>query len=340
MPDTIIGIGNSSFYKCAIKSITLGPKVEILDTHAFQFSKLEIADLSKTKIKVPQGIYHFWGTNLKTILLSDCMELLPHFFLALTKITELTFPRNLKSIEVGALACIPELKVLKSNCPDIVIYRRIAYSSDFKTLIKCPVDFNEPLAPTIVNISDCGAFSSCKFVSFVLDPQVQKLGGRMFRACLLLQSVDLSKSIATELPFEIFYDCKKLTNLILPDTVNSISGSIFFNGKIINFKIPPSVKYLDPNTFLSADVGTIEYCGLYLLNVTAPSNSILKTNTIYPNRYFLQQTTFSKELTGCFPERTPFPTSSAISKHFPSCLHNIYSFSSFPSYLLFVLIIS
>lgn len=341
MPDTIIGIGDSSFYNCSIKSITLGPKVEILGTCAFQYSKLEVADLSKTRIRVPKGIYHFYETHLVSISLPDCLEFLPHFFISFTNITEFTFPRNLKFIDQGALSCISKLNVLKSNCPDIVIYRGVAYSSDFKTLIKCPVDMKEPLAPTVVNISDCGSMSSCKFVNFVLDAAVQNLGSRMFRACPFLESVDLSSSIATVLPFESFVDCMKLVNIILPDTLISLSFNIFCLCQLPILKIPSSVSYMDPNTFLYSQIHTIEYCGFHLLNVSAPLNCILKTNTKYTEKYFMQQTDFLRNLTSCLPERTPFPIATKIPKNIASCVQRAYSsVQLLPYCMLFAIIIS
>lgn len=332
---------NYSFYNCSLKSITLGPRVEIIKTCAFQDSKLEFADLSNTKLKKFQGIYHFCYTKLLSIRLPDCLEQLPHFFISYTNITEFTFPKNLKYIDDGALSCIPKLNILKSNCPDIVIYRGIAYSRDFKTLIKCPVYMNEPLAPTVISVSPCGAMSCCKFVSFALEVEIQKFGSRMFRACPFLESVDLSKSIASELPYETFYECKKLINLTLPDTLISFDYWIFGEGKITNLKIPSSVRYLVSNSLEFSDIGSIEYCGLYLLNVEAPSNTILKTNINYSYPDFMKRTDFKRVLSTCPPERTPLPIATLIPKIYPSCMHREYSLlASLPLYMISVIIIS
>lgn len=90
---------------------------------------------------------------------------------------------------------------------------------------------NIKIPNTVIGI-DSYAFESSSLTSITLPDSVEVIGNRLFKDCLNLKSVDLSKTSITAIQGSTFDGCKSLTEVLLPETVRTVNSYAFRNTAI------------------------------------------------------------------------------------------------------------
>lgn len=124
--------------------------------------------------------------------------------------------------------------------------------------------FGENMSITSLTVNteviERGAFYDCdNLESVVIGPEVREIGGLAFVGCDNLVSVTFNNNRITELRGQTFDDCKKLTSLTIPASINRLAA---------NFLQQRSTYYVPGGTEMHYDVPP------FTLTVLAPKGSI------------------------------------------------------------------
>lgn len=303
------------------------------------YSNIKFANLSNTKLTNSIGDSVFISSLLEEILLPDSLEVFGYEFLSFTPLRKIIIPRSLKEFKPYCFIGLKNLTVIESNSPNFVVYDGVLYSSDFQKVYRVPSNFTGQLSPTTKHGEYySSAFSGCLFSYYKVEARLETLGNSMFRYCLNLKEIDLSNTIVTNLPPEIFNECN-IDKLTLPDTLQSISNSLCAHGSIKKLIIPASVRSVGNSIFISARIDYIEYCGDHELDCQAVGMPTLFVSSLYNYGTFLGFNAFSRTLSGCLPARTPIMTPSRTPICFESfSCFKIQNFLSYSIYFFFLII--
>lgn len=226
------------------------------------------------------------------------------------------------SFQKYCLLDLENLNIIESDSPNFIVYDGVLYSSDFQTVYRVPANFTGQLEHTTKFVAECAVFSGCTFSEYKVEARLETLGNSMFRNCRNLRSIDLSNTIATICPTEIFNNCN-IENLILPDTLIYIANYLNVFGSITKLVIPASVRVIAKDVLYIASIQSIEYCGVYQLDCTAVGTPNLLVSSHYNYNSFFGFTSFSNTLTECLPARTPIMTPSRT----PICYKSVSCFN-------------
>lgn len=92
------------------------------------------------------------------------------------------------------------------------------------------------------------AFYATGLTSVTIPDSVKTLGGYVFANSKSLESVILGSG-CENIPDCAFKECWKLTNIILPEVIKTISDGAFYNCKFARIKLPNSVTFIGANIF-------------------------------------------------------------------------------------------
>lgn len=206
-----------------------GKKVVGIDSHTFKgddINSVEVGDNVKWI-----GDYAFSGCqNLTSVDLGKSVESLgEEVFANCTELTYCKFSPVLKS--VGSLMFGNNDKItdidLNGNS-NFKVVDGVIYSSDMSVLYE--------------------TLLSADLSSYSLPKTITELKPMAFYGQKEMKSIKLNSSIKT-IPYACFGMCSGLTELVIPDSVESISGSILFGTSVKVVKIPKSVKVIDDKAF-------------------------------------------------------------------------------------------
>lgn len=161
--------------------------------------KLKYANLSQTKITRFTGNYHFRSSDLELIELPSCLEVIPHFIFAYSKLKSLTLPPSVTKIDPGGLCGCYFLTEINCNPdnPYFTVVDGILYSKDITMLVKYPQDCNKTFLPSVTSFSHVGCFAGTNITEFNCPRSIKSFGSRSFHKCPVLKVINLSQSPAT-----------------------------------------------------------------------------------------------------------------------------------------------
>ena len=296
------------------------------------------ADFSNSKCKTFSGILIFINSALERIIYPQGFEVIPNRMFYSCQFRNFTFKKEFLVEQDYPLLINKHLDLLISENENIVIYNRVAYTSDYKTLILYSANGNTPILPYVEKISTWGGFSGCNFENFTLDLPIRVFPTWIFSDCDNLINLDISKSLITVLPKDFVSRCTKLQTLTLPDTLQSIRSYSFFSCTIQKLIIPPSIRSIANDGFKQVTILSIEYCGLIKFDTVITTTGVIKVNTNYAYSSCFGREDLLKTLDSCLPARTPLPTvfPSPICKL--SCVNRVSSgFFSMSQLYVFIL---
>ncbi len=156
-------------------------------------------------------------------------------------LTSIAVPDSVETIEEGAFySCILlETVVLPDTLTDFPKY--LFYANRKLTVINFP---------SALETVGYGAFYSCSALpSITLPSLVSSIGERAFSYCDSIVTLDLSNTIITEVPADMFIRGNKLDAVYLPDTVKTISATAFRDCLLNSINLPEGLETLGNNAF-------------------------------------------------------------------------------------------
>ena len=158
---------------------------------------------------------------------------------------------NGSKLIIGNVSKIGVAVLSNSNLAYVKISNTVS-SIDTAAFYNCKnlehVEFeNDSILETIKD----NVFNGSGLKSIEIPKSVTTIGNNAFTSCTNLSSVTFEKnSKLKSIGNIIFYDDTKLTNIELPNSLESIGANVFTNTSIVNLKIPGSVKEIASSAFV------------------------------------------------------------------------------------------
>ena len=306
LPDTVVSIGRQAFNNCsALETIVIPEGVVNLGYRAFAgCSKLSSVTLPLSWTECPsyngnytgysyQGGLFYGCSSLKNLVLPEGMEVIPAYALAYANYLEtVQLPSTLKSLrDYEFLNC---QKLQSVTIPEgITELPSHVFGSCYAL-----TEVNLPESMTAIGQF---AFDNCSALETIVIPEgVESLGYRAFAGCSKLSSVTLPVSW-TNCPSNnsnyggssyqgnLFYGCKALTELTLPEGMETIPDYAFYNCQYLQkVNLPTSMKSFGKQIF--------SYCSA-LQSIAVPEGVTELTAYQFSNCKALTQVTLPASLT-------------------------------------------
>lgn len=239
LPDSIVEIGGYCFYQSLLRSINIPSSINIIRNLAFYLSRIQYIDLSGTKSSNLLEDYVFYVSDLENVALPISLKKIPLGTFLMTHLRNITIPENVEIIETRSFAGCNELTEIISKSRFFKVHNGILYSSDYKTLYIYPSSYTIDILPSVKILSGAKSFRGCTFSKFILNNSIKVFEMEIFRECYNVEYIDLSAAYATSLPHAMFYECRSLKTLILPDTITTIGDAAFSKSALQTIYIPP-----------------------------------------------------------------------------------------------------
>ena len=248
----LLTIGENAFENCsALSSVAIPDKVSIIPEYAFyncsvlsqvslpkQLATIEVAAFMNCKslssIILPEGL-----TTIEGAAFYDC------------NLTNLLLPQSLRTIGEGVVTVG-------------------ATTSDYHGAFEKNSNLTTITIPQSVTTLGSDAFAECAALSQVtLSEGLTTIGARAFYNCSALKTIQLPKSINSlvsafshcgleeiEIPENVlildgtFYECNKLTKVILPSSLTTIDDNSFYNcTSLTSITLPQTVRFIGSSAF-------------------------------------------------------------------------------------------
>ena len=170
------------------------------------------------------------------------------------ELENLTLPSTLVTIEKFAFYCCRQLKTVDfTRCKHLKEIGENAFDHCEK--------LQNIVLPDSVTFIGQEAFASCKALRLVVLPaSLEKLEDNVFRGCEKLEEVDFSLSTQLKRIGDKTFDyCKKLQNIVLPDSVTFIGQKAFVSCKALRLVVlPASLEKLEDEVFYFSDLDNLD----------------------------------------------------------------------------------
>lgn len=256
---------------------------------------LKFIDLRPSKSHNFSSTRIFLGSKIENALLSDDLTVITSGMFAYTKLKNITITKRIKFIDDLAFWGCPELEEFISESPYFKTYCKALYSRDLKTLIGYPCNSFVDILPTTKVISGVKGFSSTSFVKFIFNVSILTLERHAFRECYSLEFVDMSCTKIKSLGDATFYDCRKLKQIILPETLTSIHSNFTFGRCPIDLLILPRYIVSAEGAFRDSLIKHVAYCGINNISGTLPDDVIVHVTSQFQFGKFLNHSISYKD---------------------------------------------
>ncbi len=265
-------IGENAFANAkSLVAVNLPASLIYFNANAFvgngKLAKVTVDKDSKYFKAVGNSVYSADGKTLAfvsdakatTVAIANGTEAIGfNAFVNAPKVSEITFPATLKTIEFKAL---DETVWFEAQSGAVyagpVFYRDKGITGKFavnagttaiaESAFQNSKLTNITLPGSLVEIGK-GAFYNSALTSIAIPDSVTEIGSDAFGACKDLKSVKLSKSIS-EIKTATFMHCESLERIDVPESVKVISTDAFADCKSLKFAVIPAVEEIEQYAF-------------------------------------------------------------------------------------------
>ena len=126
-------------------------------------------------------------------------------------------------------------------------------------------DADQGSIPSQVTFFSDACFSGSQITSFQYLPRYKGFGEGLFHSCRKLKKVNLLKAKITKIPNRMFMNCPKLSEVILPPTIDTIGDKAFKNTSLARFPTVDKFQFLGTAAFQNTNVKQVD---LFVDNIT------------------------------------------------------------------------
>lgn len=266
IPRSVIEIGDSAFYNCALTNVNIPNSVTKVGISAFEECRwLTDVIIGNAVTTLGQRAFYNCEALSSVNLPASITEIKEETFFRCNSLTSVSIPNSVKKIgkysfseckSLGSVAIpntVTEIGESSfSGCNSLV---SVSLSNSIKKIEKnsfynCS-SLTSVIIPDSVTEIDMQAFYGCYALTSVTIPSsVTEIGNGAFAYCGSLISIDLPETL-TEIKGQVFMYCRSLTSLKLPDSIRSIGNMAFQScSSLISVTIPKSVESIFGNVFL------------------------------------------------------------------------------------------
>lgn len=140
IPRGITAIPDEAFIRCDnLRTVNLPPTIKTIGFEAFRGTGIESIYLPNSLVTLGDGAFYLCS-NLKTVNIPSCETIEDHAFMRCPKLTELTFPSNLKRLgkEIFIYSPVTSVTLTNTNTRNFSTDYMALYGSDTLTNINVP----------------------------------------------------------------------------------------------------------------------------------------------------------------------------------------------------------
>lgn len=273
IPSTLETIEPLTFSGCTrLGSVELKEGLKVIGYEAFQYCS------SLTALDIPQGVTHIEGeaflecTALKTVTIPQTVqEIDVSAFSGCSSLQSAALPDGMLLIAQGVFANCISLKTVSIpdsvreigayafyNCPSLrsITLPKSLISVGGSAFQEC-AGLTSILIPSGVTTIGDGAFCCCPNLASVSIPSTLSVLGNYAFSSTALKSVRIPDTI-TDLPDELFSNCKQLEQVYFPDKLFRIGDGAFQNCESLKeIALPETLLVIDDQAFVRAGLTSV-----------------------------------------------------------------------------------
>jgi hypothetical protein len=229
VPEGVIAIGNDTFARTNLTSVTLPEGLESIGVSAFSYcANLTSVTLPEGLESIGEGAFRLCN-KLTSITLPEGLENLgSEAFYGCEHLVSAKLPDSLVIIGDNPFKDAPVKISLSPNHERFELLDNVLFDKVAKKLISYP--FNRKAGKYTVpeGILTIGnyAFADTKITSVKLPDSLKSIGENAFDYCIKLTSVTLPEGLES-IGNAAFYNCEHLTSVTLPDSLVAIGDNPF-----------------------------------------------------------------------------------------------------------------
>ena len=286
IPDSVTSIGSSAFYRCSgLTSIVIPDSVVDIGFGAFEdCSGLTSVTIGNGVTNIDNYAFKDCDSLTKIIIPSNARIIGDHAFENCSSLNKVVIPNGVMSIGEFAFAgcAFFDIKIPRS----VSKIGKLAFTgcSNLTSIVV------EEGNRTYYSVGNClieteqkALIAGCKNSIIPNDGSVTSIGEGVFWKCRSLESIILPNGL-TSIDFGMFAECVSLRNIILPDTITSIRSLAFQNCTALErITLPQSVTHIGFGVFNGcSSLKSILYTG-----DAQQFNNIIKCDEWKPNSAIL-----------------------------------------------------
>ena len=220
LPKDLKVVEESTFYFCkSLAEVHLPEGLTTIEKEAFKECKaLKDINLPNNITTIGESVFYNCEALNSVTLPNSLKEMHTNLFYGCDKLSSITLPEGLTKIDGGALAFCKELKSVN--------------------------------LPSSLNELGNRVFQESGIETMTLPKAVTKIGDGLFQGCYNLTKVVIPEGIKV-IPQFMFFNCKSLTDLTLPASVETIEANAFKLCAFEKLTLPQSLQTIGSDAFNS-----------------------------------------------------------------------------------------
>ena len=273
LPESLEFLGGDTFYNCEnLKKITIPKKVKSIGDNPFaNCPKLILQNQSLNFILEEGALYDKDKTRLiyysinnvhsEYITPQSLISIGKHSFYNCINLQKITITKNVRIIENNPFSNLPYLRLINKS-PHFIFKDGALYNNSMTTLFYYEHSYNSNILkiPEGVRIIGRHSFYNCKSIKKIIIPEsVEIIGYNPFARCnnLFIENYSPNYIYENECLYDknkkelIFHNASsKMTNIVVPEGVQKVGRSAFFECKYLEKVIlPKTIKIIERSAF-------------------------------------------------------------------------------------------
>ncbi len=250
IPDTVIAIGNKSFYDCFnLLKITIPKSVINIGNEAFRECKdLRKVTISNSVIKIGYDAFRYCNALREINIPSSVISIGGGTFEGCENLQEINIPDSIKIIGANPfLFCKKLSKIISSR---FVIQDGLLVDNKQNIIISCFSKEKSIVIPDTITSIGGRAFAFCSSLEYITIPEsVKSIGNAAFNYCRSLKQITIPYSVENIDTF-VFSGCKSLSRVDILGPITTIGKSTFDGCESLQqINIPESVTEIGNEAF-------------------------------------------------------------------------------------------